>query len=120
MSKKILVVDDEPDILKIVGFRLKAAGYDVLTSDNGRDGLDMVYKEKPDLILLDLRLPIMDGYEVCTRIKSDNRLKDIPVILLTASSGSVIVDVTKKLKADDYILKPFDPKELIEKIKKFI
>ena len=120
MAKKILIVDDEPDILKIVSFRLKKAGYEVTTAVNGKVALECVQKERPDLILLDLRLPIMDGYEVCKRLKSDEVLKSIPIILLTASMVSTVREKTKEFKADDYLVKPFDPDKLREKIKKFI
>ena len=120
MPKRVLVVDDEPDIRKVVSFRLKKAGYEVTTAVNGKEALECVQKERPDLILLDLRLPIMDGYEVCKRLKSDEVLKSIPVILLTASMASTVREKTKEYNADDYMVKPFDPDKLMEKIKKFI
>ena len=120
MTKKILVVDDEPDIRKIVTFRLKKAGYEIATATNGQEALDSAQKEKPDLILLDLRLPIIDGYEVCRRLKTDQELKHIPVILLTASSAGKIAEKTKEFKADDYLIKPFDPEKLLAKVKKFL
>lgn len=120
MPKKILIVDDEPDVLKIIGFRLKKAGYEILTATNGKEALELAWKEKPDLMLLDLRMPVMDGYETCKIIKSDETLKKIPVIFLTASSGVTIGGTTKEYKADDYVIKPFEPEELIKKVKKFI
>jgi len=120
MPKKILVVDDEPDILKIVSFRLGRMGYKIFTAENGQRALEIVRDKKPDLILLDLALPIMDGYEVCRTLKSDEVLKKIPVILLTASQAGRIKEKTKGFKADDYIIKPFEAEELVEKVKKFI
>ncbi|MGB2706079.1 MAG: response regulator [Candidatus Omnitrophota bacterium] len=120
MAKKVLVVDDEPDVLKIVGFRLKSAGYEIKKASDGQEALDLIKKDRPDLVLLDLRMPVMDGYEVCRRIKSDENLKDIPVIFLTASSGATIKDKAYEYKADDYIIKPFEPEELLRKVKKFI
>lgn len=120
MAKKIMVVDDEPDILKVVIFRVKRLGHEVITATNGQEALDTAHKEKPDLILLDIRLPVMDGYEVCRRIKTDEKLKHIPIVFLTASSASKIAEKTKELKANDYLIKPFDPEELLKKIKKFI
>jgi len=120
MAKKILVVDDEPDILKIVTFRLKKLRCDILTADNGKDALDLIRRQRPDLVLLDLRLPIIDGYEVCKQVKADDELKNIPIILLTASSTAKISEKTKEFKADGYIIKPFDPEELLKKVKKFI
>lgn len=120
MPKKILVVDDEVDILKVVTFRLRKSGYEILTAVDGREGLELIRNERPDLILLDLRLPVIDGYEVCRQVKADEELKNIPVILLTASSAAKIIERTKEFKADDYIIKPFNPTELLEKVKKLI
>ncbi|MBN2453795.1 MAG: response regulator [Candidatus Omnitrophica bacterium] len=118
--KKILVVDDEPDVLRVMSFRLKNAGYEILTAANGRIAFDIISKERPDLVLLDLRMPVMDGCETCARIKNDEGLKEIIVILITASSGSKVAERAKELKADDYIIKPFDPDELISKVRKYI
>lgn len=120
MAKKVLIVDDEPDVLKIVSFRLKAAGYEITTASDGREALDSAEKDRPDLILLDLRMPVMDGYEVCRKLKSDENLKNIPVIFLTASSGATIKDKAREYKADDYIVKPFEPEDLLRKVKKII
>ncbi|MDD5194571.1 MAG: response regulator [Candidatus Omnitrophica bacterium] len=121
MAKKVLVVDDEPDVLKVVSFRLKKAGYEVLTAVNGKIAIDLILEDKPDLIILDLRMPVMDGYEVCTKIKADETLKKIPVILLTASSGgSNITEKMVELKADDCMIKPFNADELLKKVQKFI
>jgi len=120
MAKKILVVDDEPDVVKVVSFRLKKAGYEVFTADNGKKGLDSVTDNRPDLVLLDLRMPVMSGYDVCKQIKSDDKLKNIPVILLTASGAGTIANSAKEYNADDYIVKPFNPEELLEKVKKYL
>ncbi|UCD55299.1 MAG: response regulator [Candidatus Omnitrophota bacterium] len=120
MAKKILVVDDEPDILKVVTFRLRKAGYKVVTAEDGQKALDLAQREKPDLILLDLRLPVIDGYEVCRKLKSDELFKKIPIIFLTASSAATIIDKTKKFKADDYLIKPFEPDDLLKKVKRFM
>jgi len=120
MAKKILVVDDEPDILKVVRFRLKATGYDVITAENGQKALDLMEKQKPDLIFVDLRMPVLDGYGLCRRLKADDELKNIPIVLLSASSGGTIAEKAEELKADDYLVKPFEPEELLEKVKKFL
>ncbi len=120
MPKKILIVDDEIDILKVVTFRLKKAGYEVLTAVNGKEALDSIRDKRPDLILLDLRLPIMDGYEVCRQVKTDETLKNIPIIFLTASQAERIKEKVKGYDAEDYLIKPFEPEELLEKVKKFI
>ncbi len=119
-KKLILIVDDEPDILKIVIFRLQKSGYEVITAQDGKTGLQLADKKKPDLILLDLRLPVMDGSEVYQRLKSDENLKKIPVIFLTASAEEGIKDKMKELGSDGYIIKPFEPEELLDKVKKYI
>ena len=119
-DKKILIVDDEPDILKAVTFRVKKMEYEVVTATNGQEALDLIQKEEPDLILLDIELPVMNGYEVCQRVKTNEKLKHIPIIFLTASSASKIAEKVKEFNADDYLIKPFDSEELLKKIKNFI
>ncbi len=118
MVKKILVVDDEEDVLKMVAFILRKKGYTVLCALNGREGLDLTQKETPDLIILDLLMPVMDGTEVAKRLKSDSKLKNIPIIILTASSDRIDEKV-KECKAQGYILKPFDYQELLKKAEEF-
>ena len=120
MAKRILVVDDEPDILKMVKFRLEKEGYEVATAVDGQKALDSIKAERPDLVFLDLRLPVMDGYEVCTTLKADENLKQIPIIFLTASVVSNIAEKVKQFNADGYLIKPFDPIKLLETVKKFI
>lgn len=120
MAKRILIVDDEPDLLKVTTFRLKKAGYEILSAVNGQEALDLVHLSPPDLILLDLRLPLISGDDVCRQIKAEDKLKHIPVILFTASVGQDISTRVKAVCADEYIVKPFEPDELLEKIKKFI
>lgn len=119
MAKRILVVDDEPDILKVVLFRLKKLGYDLSSATNGIEAIDSVRNNKPDLILLDLRIPVLDGVEVAKRLKADNSTRNIPIIIVTASTHQV-EEKAKECKADDYITKPFSPDELIEKVEKFL
>ena len=119
MPKKILVADDEPDVLKAVVFRLKKLGYEVLSATDGKETLELVAKESPDIIILDLIMPVIDGYEVCRKLKSSGTFKSIPIILLTASCME-IAKKTKELGADDYILKPFKSQDMIDKIKKYI
>jgi CheY-like chemotaxis protein len=116
MSKRILIVDDEPDILKIVIFRLKTKGYQTISATSGEEALRLVAENKPNLIILDLRMPGIDGDEVCRRIKADQDLCDIPVILLTASTGQDIEKLSKEIGAVDFIRKPFDSQEFINKI----
>lgn len=120
IKPKILLVDDEPDILTVTTFRLKKAGYEVITAVNGQEALDKAKTARPDMILLDLLLPIMNGYEVCKKIKSDDTLKKIPVVLFTASTVDTIEKKLEGSGADDCVIKPFEPEVLLAKIKKFI
>ncbi len=120
MAKKILIVDDEPDVLKVAMFRLKKAGYEILTALDGQTALSSIRNEKPDLILLDLRLPVLDGPEVCKQVKNNEELKQIPIILFTATTDTTAAVEAEGLEADDYIIKPFEPEELFEKVKNII
>lgn len=120
MVKKILIVDDEPDLLKIIVYRLRKMGYEISTVVNGREALDLLNIKIPDLILLDVLLPIISGYEVCRRIKSDLKLSRIPVVLLTACNIRDVLKKAEEIGADDYLSKPFESKELLDKIRKFI
>jgi len=119
MAKRILFVDDEPDVLRVALFRLKKAGYEVTTATNGLEALELAQELVPDLMLLDLRIPIITGLEVCLKVKSDEKLKHIPVILFTASVQNMDTKV-KEVGADDYLIKPFNPEQLLEKVKKFL
>jgi len=119
MAKKILIVDDEEDLLAMMVLRLRSSGYVPLKAASGEEALDILGKNKPDLIILDLLLPNMQGSEVCKKLKLDPKFKDIPIIVFTASITR-ITEKTEAMGADDYILKPFEPSDLIFKIKKFI
>jgi len=119
MMKKILVVDDEEDILKEVTFILRKKGFEVLCAADGKEALEIATQQNPDLILLDLFLPIFDGTVVGKRLKTSDAFKHIPIILLTASADN-IEEKRDECMADDYILKPFDYKELLEKLSKFL
>ena len=120
-KKKILVVDDEPDILRVTSIRLKKLGYNVLTAVDGKQGLDTMRREKPDLVLLDLVMPSMDGAEVCEQLKNDKVLKHVPIILFTAGGSPAMTDEkVKQFGADDYIVKPFDPEEFRGKVEKIL
>lgn len=119
MAKKILLVDDELDILELTKIRLKKTGCKIVTATSGEEALNWLKKNTPDLILLDLVLPEIQGEEVCLRIRSDNRLKHIPIIVFTAK-GEKMAKEAEQFCADDYILKPFEPEELLSKIKKLI
>ena len=120
MAKKILIVDDEPDILRAAKVRLISFGYEVITAGDGNDIVVLIQKNTPDLILLDLRLPHMDGDKICIMPKSDNRSKHIPVIIFTASSDPTTSKKVKDSGANGYLIKPFDTQELLQTIKKFL
>lgn len=116
-SKKILIVDDEEDLVETVRFPLEMEGYHVLVSHNGEEALDQARIENPDLILLDLMLPKVDGYEVCHRLKSDDRYKHIPILMLTAKSQEKDMMRGMETGANEYITKPFDIRDLLKKVK---
>lgn len=120
MAKKILVVDDEPNIVTLLGGRLRAEGYEVISAGDGTTGLDKARKEKPDLIILDLMLPKMDGYRVCGLLKKDARYSRIPIIIFTAKAQEEDIRMGEEVGADAYITKPFEPKALLGKIKELI
>jgi len=119
-KKKILLVDDEVDLVKTIQFSLELEGYKVLVSYNGEDALAQARKENPDLILLDLMLPKLDGYKVCRLLKFDEQYKHIPILMLTAKTQQKDRLLGMETGADEYITKPFDMEELTEKIKKYL
>ena len=116
MAKKILVVDDEPNLVMVVSSRLKSAGFEVISAGDGQAGLEMAKKEKPDLIILDLMLPKLDGFKVCGLLKNDTRYSKIPVILFSAKAQEADMNLSKEIGADAYIVKPFKPEVLLGKI----
>lgn len=118
--RKILVVDDESVIRDMVKTRLEANGYEVITAVDGQDALDKARNENPELIILDLMLPKIDGYKVCGLLKSDTRHKNTPIIMFTARAQDSDIQLGKEIGADAYITKPFDSKVLLEKIENLI
>ncbi len=119
-QKKILVVDDEISLTKVVEIRLRAAGYDVILAHDGQEGLEKAKTESPDLMILDLMLPKMDGFKVCGLLKSDVRYKKIPIIIYTARVQDSDQRLGKEVGADAYITKPFDPQVFLEKVKELL
>ncbi len=117
MKEKILIVEDEKDIIKMLDYNLKKEGFRVIDARDGEDALDLALREHPDLILLDLMLPGMDGLEVCKALKKESKTSSIPIIMLTAKSQESDKVLGLGLGADDYITKPFSPRELIARIK---
>jgi two-component system alkaline phosphatase synthesis response regulator PhoP len=117
MTKRILVIDDEPELVKAIQIRLEQAGYETLIADDGLEGLDKARKEKPDLILLDLMLPKMDGYKVCALLKRDKKYSKIPVIMLTARTLERHQKQGIEVGAGAYMTKPFQYEVVLAKIK---
>jgi two-component system alkaline phosphatase synthesis response regulator PhoP len=113
---KILVVDDEIYIVHILDFSLGMEGYEVLTASDGEQALEMAQKAQPDLIVLDIMMPKLDGYETCKLLKADERTRQIPVILLSAKGRHTDQKIGYEVGADDYITKPFSPRKLVERI----
>ncbi|MDD5772042.1 MAG: response regulator [bacterium] len=118
--KKILVVDDETMIREMVKTRLEANNYEVITAGDGQEALEKVRRENPDLILLDLMLPKVNGYKVCRMLKFDDKYKKIPIIMLTARTAEDDIKAGKEVGADLYLTKPFDSKILLEKIEELL
>lgn len=119
-KKRILLVDDEVDLAEMVKLRLEANGYEVLLAYDGQEALDKARKEKPDLIILDLMLPKMDGFKVCGLLKNDSRYAKIPIIMFSARAQEESKKLGKELGAEAYITKPFEPQVLLSKIKELI
>ena len=120
MSKRILVVDDQPDNRQIIRDMLSPTDYEITEAENGELALAAIAKQRPDLILMDIQLPIMDGYTATSRIKSDPKLRSIPIIAVTSY---VLSGEEKKARAagcDDYVPKPFSPRQLLAKVRKYL
>jgi DNA-binding response OmpR family regulator len=108
----VLVADDDPDILALVTFRLERAGYDVVGANDGEQALQLALAQPPDLVVLDVMMPKLDGYEVTTRLRQNERTRRIPIILLTARVQEADIARGFEVGADDYVKKPFSPQEL--------
>jgi DNA-binding response OmpR family regulator len=119
-TKKILIVDDEDGIVKLVKMYLEYNHYEVITAGDGQEGLDKAKSDGPDLIILDLMLPKINGYKVCGLLKKDSRYAKIPIILFTAKTQEKDMKLGQEVGADAYIIKPFEPEILLSKIKEFI
>jgi len=120
MKQKILVVDDEPDAVELIDFNLKNAGFDVITAEDGAAALKRARASTPDLILLDLMLPEVDGTEVCKILRRDSATSSIPIIMLTAKATEIDRVLGLELGADDYVTKPFSPRELVLRVKNLL
>lgn len=115
--KKVLIVDDEPNIVLSLEFLLRKDGFEVFIARNGREALDLTYQEMPDLIILDIMMPEVDGYEVCQKIKTDATTSHIKVVFLSAKSKEEDIQKGYDLGADLYLTKPFSTRSLMKRIK---
>jgi len=119
-KKRILIVDDYPHFVELLKFRLEAAGYEVMVAFDGHEALAVTRRERPDLIILDIMLPKLNGYKVCRFLKFDQKYKDIPIIMLTSRAKKSDEELGKQTGADEYIYKPYDPVQLLDTIKKYL
>src|SRR6516164_5854396 len=115
--ERVLIVDDDPDIQRLVCYNLSQAGFQVSTASSGRTALETVQKQPPDLIILDVMMPDIDGMEVCRTLRQRENSRRIPIIMLTARGEEVDRVVGFELGADDYVMKPFSPRELVLRIR---
>jgi two-component system, OmpR family, alkaline phosphatase synthesis response regulator PhoP len=120
MAKRILIVDDDPGIVEVLSVRLTSNGYEVAAAHDGEAALVKIRAEKPDLVILDILMPGIDGITLCGIIKYDPQIKSIPVILVTVKHREIDKQVGRTVKADAYITKPFDIKDVIEKVRNLI
>jgi len=118
--KRILAVDDEPHILKLVAFSLRAGGFEVLEASDAFSAIEIAHAEQPDLILMDVMMPVLDGYEACRRLKADTSTALIPVVMLTAKTQTAERKTGLECGALDYICKPFAPKDLVAQVRSFL
>ena len=120
MKSKVLVVDDEPEAVELVAFNLKGAGYEVATASDGAEALNKARRIQPNLVILDVMMPEIDGMEVCKLLRRDPATSGIPIIMLTAKASEVDRVLGLELGADDYVVKPFSPRELVLRVKKLL
>jgi len=114
---RILIAEDEPDIRELVAFTLRFAGHEVTATANGEDALHQAAEMIPDIIIMDVRMPKMTGYDACRAMKADVKLKDIPVVFLSAKGQDAEIQTGLDVGAEEYLLKPFAPDQLAERIK---
>jgi len=120
VSKRILVVEDQPDNRQIIRDMLADTGYEIAEAENGEEALAAITKQRPDLILMDIQLPVMDGYAATRRIKTDPALKSIPVIAVTSYALSGEEKKAREAGCDDYVPKPYSPRQLLAKIRQYL
>ncbi len=117
MNRKILVIEDDPSALRLVGYTLEQEGYQVITASDGLEGVRKARDEHPDLIILDIMLPGLDGYEVCQQLRKEPETAKLPILMLSAKAREIDKDTGLKIGADDYLTKPADPSTIVAKVK---
>lgn len=120
MAKRILIADDEPDVVKMLGMRLKSYGYDVIAVYDGVMAVKLAHEEKPDLIILDIKMPGLDGYTVFENLKKSTHTNLTPIMFISALPPWQVEEKAAEIGADDFIPKPYDPEKVLEKVKKLI
>ena len=119
-KQRILLVDDEPDLVQMISLRLKSVGYEVVTACDGQEALEQVKQTKPDLLILDLMLPKLDGYKVCRLLKFDERTKELPILIFTARAQEQDIKLASECGADAYLTKPFEAKVILGKLQELL
>ncbi len=117
MNRKILVIEDDPNALRLVEYTLEQEGYKVITASDGLEGLRKAQNEHPDLIILDIMLPGLDGYEVCQQLRQKPETAKLPILMLSAKAREIDKDTGLKIGADDYLAKPADPSMIVAKVR---
>jgi CheY-like chemotaxis protein len=117
-AKKVLICDDDPVILRLLQVNLEIEGYDVVIAHHGEEAVDKALAETPDLVLLDIMMPRMDGYEACRQIRSHDETKEVPIVFLSARAQQSDIDKGRAYGVSDYLTKPFDPTDLLEVIER--
>ena len=120
VKKRILVVDDNPHLVDLLRIRLEYSGFEVLTAFDGKEGLDKARNDNPDLIILDVMLPKMNGYKVCRLLKFDQKYKHIPIVMLSSRAKESDAAIGIQTGANEYVFKPYDQKKLIEIVNKYV
>src|SRR5215469_6140889 len=111
------MIEDERDIIELVKYNFRKEGFELESFSRGKDGLEHLHRSQPDLVLIDILLPDLDGFEICKRLRTDERLKSVPVIFLTAKGEEIDRVLGLEIGADDYVVKPFSPRELVARVR---
>ena len=119
-KKRVLVCDDDPVILRLLEVNLELEGFEVLTGNNGEEGVEIAQRERPDLVILDIMMPKMDGYEACRRIKAEEETRHIPIVFLSAKAQASDIEKGKSYGVAEYLTKPFDPTDLTDLVFKLV